>query len=102
MFTRGPWIVDKVTYPRGQDVSFEVIAGCRFIGQTLMREVATEAELIVEDEANAQLISAAPDLYAACDAFDQVWSLPVKDRVAQMEAAIAATRTALAKARGQL
>jgi len=75
--TKGPWRVSRVEYPKGEDVSFEILAGGEedesvgyypwLVCQTIMREVATEKEWLATDEANARLISAAPELLEALE-----------------------------------
>lgn len=63
--TPAPWRVEKVLYPAGQDVSFEVTAGRHHICQTIMREIITEDDRIAQDDANTRLIVSAPELLAA-------------------------------------
>lgn len=67
--TPGPWSVERVDYDLyGLDASFEVNAGRMTVVQTHMREIKREGEWLAVDEANCNLIAAAPDLYAALDA----------------------------------
>ena len=66
--TPGPWRVKRIDYPRGMDVSFEVLAGREeLVVQTIMREVGKgwRDDIIATDAANSKLIAAAPDMFAA-------------------------------------
>lgn len=64
-FTPGPWTVERLEYHADEDVSFEITADHYLVLQTIMREKATEAETIAEDEANVILAAAAPEMLAA-------------------------------------
>lgn len=107
--TPGPWRVDKVLYPAGQDVSFEVLAGKRLVVQTIMREVIAEDAVIAEDDANARLIAAAPDLLAALrelvsrcdDTADVLRNHPEYDAAGFLRASAERYRAVIAKAEAQ-
>ncbi|TGR83557.1 hypothetical protein EN866_34160 [Mesorhizobium sp. M2D.F.Ca.ET.223.01.1.1] len=65
--TKGPWRVSRVDYPKGLDVSFEILSGKDLVAQTIMRERGTgwRDGIIAVDEANCQLMAAAPELLDA-------------------------------------
>lgn len=74
--TQGPWRSERVVMSKyGVDAYFEVKGGptgdesvgvfARDICQTIMREIGSEDALLAEDEANARLIAAAPELLKA-------------------------------------
>lgn len=65
--TPGPWSVERVDYPKKRDVNFEIVGGGYFVAQTIMREIATEADRIAVDEANVRLIAASPALLEALE-----------------------------------
>lgn len=76
--TPGPWQMKRINYPRGRDVSFEVLAGKNeLVAQTIMREVGEgwRDDIIANDAANVHLIAAAPDLFRELDM--QVRNCPV-------------------------
>ena len=98
-FTPGPW----EAMPHGR------VAGSRtveLVGGTVRTQVAmaTANEMTPEEQqANAHLMSAAPDLYEALDRIVQLWRTPASDSlVSRMiaEHAMAPAMEALAKARG--
>ena len=88
-FTPGEW---KLT--QSESGSLVIESGLRIIGQTSRASTPEEAQ---EIQANAQLISAAPDMYKALeDALDDIISEYPEDW-----ASIKTIRAALAKAEGK-
>jgi len=73
--TPEPWTVRRIDYSKGEDVSFEIIAPSGFVAQTIMRDRASERERIEQDEANAALISAAPELLATWRDYIDQWNV---------------------------
>ena len=114
MHTPGPWRVKRIDYPRGMDVSFEVLAGREeLVAQTIMREVGKgwRDDIIATDAANSKLISAAPDLLDAlreCQAAlammvspNSIEQTTVANAFAAATAADVKARAAIAKAEGR-
>jgi len=97
--TPGPWSVERVDYDvHGLDASFEVMGAGNIVAQTLMREVKTEGQRLATDEANCNLIAAAPEM------FDTLSLL--RAALAEMDAELHAQNIGvidltLAKARGE-
>lgn len=99
--TPGPWEARRIMYPKRLDVSFEVSAARGFVCQTIMREIASEREVIEQDEANATLIAAAPDLLEALKAAELLLDEADLDYEAEGAAALRLMRAAIAKAEGR-
>jgi hypothetical protein len=81
-FTPGPWEAERS------------VMGCRSIvaGETLIASVEDAPQV-----ANARLIAAAPDLYAAAEVVDRLMSGEQLNKTS----VLAKVRAALAKARGE-
>ena len=82
MYTPGPWHVAPVHYP--DRAHPEVYASTRRIA----RPCTSDAVPSPESDANAQLIAAAPDLLAACEAVLIGWT-DHSDLRDQVQAAVA-------------
>ena len=112
--TPEPWEVERQEYPHDRDVSFEINAPgpegtSRNICCTIMRDKEAERETIEEDEANAHLMGAAPNMLKALEAFkqafDQEWGDDyIRSGFAPMmmlRSAIDKAKVAIAKAKGE-
>ncbi len=92
-FTPGPWAKDKYGQLKNPDGNPVDVWGCGL-------SIASRS---TETEANAALIAAAPDLYAALEELDEVFctQADTRDERTRARKALIAARAALAKARGE-
>lgn len=66
--TPGPWTVSEIDYPKGLDISFEIVGSDGLVvGMTIMREKGGgwRGSIIATDRANVHLMASAPELAEA-------------------------------------
>ena len=107
-WTPGPWRGESYVFPGPDnspgDAGFDIVAdrpgysAPRNIAGTIMQNADDDTGYLAEDEANAHLIAAAPELFEALRAAEGLWGSLSTD--ATQQAWLAMTRAALAKALG--
>lgn len=96
-FTPGPWGIERTSDSNWVGV-LRPDGKVEEIVMHNSRSFDYKREYVERQDANANLIAAAPDLYAACSAFIDAWRF---DDDEEKDEAIADMLTALAKARGE-
>jgi len=96
-YTKGSWRTD------GKTLNFTgtLVRGITCEGKNLARTVASDQEVTVkENDANAHLITAAPEMYEALQDMKRIWSKHFQDDD-ERERVLKRTIQALAKAEGK-
>jgi hypothetical protein len=102
-FSRGEWTLTEMAGSDGGGEWFRLQADT-----TLLVDIVECPDGYVpgENRANAYLLWAARDLYAACEAIeewdDDAENLPISQHVNRLSEAVKSIRAALAKARGEV